>query len=647
MRAIVAAPDFLKDNYLSTDARIPVTLSAHERLQPARHQRDPRQHLGQFLVRDLQDPAFGRKDHGAGPVHRGALAVPDAGRRARLHPRALARQHLVDRAVPRQQSARAVLRRPLGRRPDEDLQRLDRTAAVAGEARARTRVSTAISSARPSAATSIFPKRSVPVELQNLIGSLPANPFRKAFDQDGNFKLGPIPKGFPINLAANYQPRTDIPFGRRLPHDLAFTRLAFDATRNWPSLDLNGDDASMLSWASRAAPAVPDVAEVPGLRRQPRPLFRNGRVQQHGQSQRRREGLRQGIAAQRRRQARPDRIHQDFLTMVEAEGETFDYIVVGSGAGGGTVAARLAEAGMKVLVLEAGADPAELEAEGLPQDYDVPAFHPFASENEAMAWNFRVHDFGGRRQAAAGPGRRWTQRRPLSTSLHARRLHRAQRNDPHGSAGFRLERHRGHHGRYVMARRKHAAILSAHRELPPSSALEAIFARHRRPLQSDRAWVERMARHGTAATAAGFRRSPADVRHSRRDQGRSFRRTEGPPQARGEGARACLRAAGARRRGRGRSERPTFAGAARRRPDCHSAVDVSRATTWNARAGAGCGRRSSLARRVRRARDEGPFRQAATGDRRRVPQGQESLPSMSPTPAARRACFAVLLREGR
>ena len=66
----------------------------------------------------------------------------------------------------------------------------------------------------------------------------------------------------------------------------------------------------------------------------------------------------------------------------------------GSGAGGGTVAARLAEAGMTVLVLEAGADPGALKAGGLPEDYDVPAFHPFASENKAMAWNFMVHDFG-------------------------------------------------------------------------------------------------------------------------------------------------------------------------------------------------------------------------------------------------------------
>ena len=34
-----------------------------------------------------------------------------------------------------------------------------------------------------------------------------------------------------------------------------------------------------------------------------------------------------------------------------------DYIVVGSGAGGGTVAARLAESGFRVLLIEAGGDP--------------------------------------------------------------------------------------------------------------------------------------------------------------------------------------------------------------------------------------------------------------------------------------------------
>lgn len=78
-----------------------------------------------------------------------------------------------------------------------------------------------------------------------------------------------------------------------------------------------------------------------------------------------------------------------------------DYIVVGSGAGGGTLAARLAESGFRVLLIEAGGDPrksigATPQTPGvntLPDDYDVPAFHPLSTENDGMRWDFFVRHY--------------------------------------------------------------------------------------------------------------------------------------------------------------------------------------------------------------------------------------------------------------
>src|SRR4030095_12131553 len=84
------------------------------------------------------------------------------------------------------------------------------------------------------------------------------------------------------------------------------------------------------------------------------------------------------------------------LGSMSVAGTDPEFVVVGSGAGGGTLAARLAEAGRRVTLLEAGGDPRQLQGgdpvdphgNRLPDDYDVPVFHAMASENKAMAWNF-------------------------------------------------------------------------------------------------------------------------------------------------------------------------------------------------------------------------------------------------------------------
>jgi choline dehydrogenase len=68
------------------------------------------------------------------------------------------------------------------------------------------------------------------------------------------------------------------------------------------------------------------------------------------------------------------------------DGDAFDYVIVGSGAGGGPLAANLALAGFRVLLLEAGGDEETY-------DYQVPAFHARASEDERFAWNFFVRHY--------------------------------------------------------------------------------------------------------------------------------------------------------------------------------------------------------------------------------------------------------------
>ncbi|EMT74434.1 Choline dehydrogenase [Fusarium odoratissimum] len=68
-------------------------------------------------------------------------------------------------------------------------------------------------------------------------------------------------------------------------------------------------------------------------------------------------------------------------------GVEYDYVVVGSGAGGGPVAANLAVAGFKVLLIDAGGDSGDDWVE------KVPALHLMSTEFEDTRWNYFVNHY--------------------------------------------------------------------------------------------------------------------------------------------------------------------------------------------------------------------------------------------------------------
>src|SRR5262249_8765311 len=72
----------------------------------------------------------------------------------------------------------------------------------------------------------------------------------------------------------------------------------------------------------------------------------------------------------------------------------YDFIVVGSGAGGGPLACNLALApeGYRVALVEAGTDPV---ISGKPTFYNhsVPGLHGRASEDPKMSWEFFVKHY--------------------------------------------------------------------------------------------------------------------------------------------------------------------------------------------------------------------------------------------------------------
>lgn len=74
------------------------------------------------------------------------------------------------------------------------------------------------------------------------------------------------------------------------------------------------------------------------------------------------------------------------MTHSKENAKEHDFVIVGSGAGGGPLAANLALAGFSVLLIEAGTDE-------INDNYSIPAYHALSTEDPLYSWEFFVKHY--------------------------------------------------------------------------------------------------------------------------------------------------------------------------------------------------------------------------------------------------------------
>jgi hypothetical protein len=265
MREIVQKPDFLDGNYLSTDARIPATLLRTNACSPLATNAirgNIWDNFSSSTYKDLpsvgkitvQDPADGK---------RWQFTMPGGGRGFTRVPSLVSiwstAPFLVNNRLGTFYSDPSVATRMKGF--DESIHQL-----LWPETRPHEDGFDGFIVRTTERSSIEIPKRSLPVELKSLIDFLPQEPFARVFDRDGTFKLGPIPKGFPINIAASFQPIVDIDptaLGQRAEQLANLIRFGADVKANFPSLDLNADDAGLLAWGARVREPLLKLSKCP------------------------------------------------------------------------------------------------------------------------------------------------------------------------------------------------------------------------------------------------------------------------------------------------------------------------------------------------------------------------------------------------
>ncbi|MCI0598648.1 MAG: hypothetical protein L0Y50_03160 [Beijerinckiaceae bacterium] len=269
MKEIVAAPDFLEGNYLSTDARIPVTLLRTNACSP----------LGTNAIRGniwdnfssqtykdlppagtitVQDPFTGeRRPYEMPGGGLGFTRVPSLISVWSTAPLLLNNQlgpfdenpSVESRMGSFQQSIEQLLwpeRRRLDPGFDGFIVRTTERSMV------------------------LIPKRDIPGQLSSLFNDLPdgftdklKDPISRIFDKDGNFEIGPVPKGFPLNVAS-YRPLADIDgVAARARHKLDFGTLLLKLAANLPLPGASASDEDILAWLANLREPLLKLSKCP------------------------------------------------------------------------------------------------------------------------------------------------------------------------------------------------------------------------------------------------------------------------------------------------------------------------------------------------------------------------------------------------
>ncbi len=272
MQEIVAKPDFLEDNYLSTDARIPVTLLRTNACSPLATNAirgNIWDNFSSSTYKDLppvgeitlQDPFTAERWHykmpggGLGFTRVPSLVSEWANAPFLINKRIgpFDDNPSVESRMKSFQASIEQLLWPEKRETDATVPGLEGSILRTTE-RSWVRI----------------PKRQIPPQLSSLFSDLPEgftgklkDPISRIFDKDGNFELGPIPEGFPINLV-NYQPLADIDgLARKAEHGKNFLFLLGKLATNLPLPGPSASDEEILAWVANLREPLLKLSKCP------------------------------------------------------------------------------------------------------------------------------------------------------------------------------------------------------------------------------------------------------------------------------------------------------------------------------------------------------------------------------------------------